>query len=90
MTRVVQSNVGSPVVATKRVDFTYNQASQFDTVTRYANSAGTKLVATSTTPTTPSAGSAAWLIPRARPRWRPMTIRTIRVRSANRVFNPFR
>ena len=38
---------GGNVVAEKRVDFAYNRLGQFGTVTRYANAAATKTVATS-------------------------------------------
>ena len=44
MTRVDQSGTG---VAAKRIDFTYDAASQFDTLTRYADLASTELVAVS-------------------------------------------
>jgi RHS repeat-associated protein len=46
MTRVEQSGqTGGNSVAPKRVDFAYDAASRFDTITRYANLAGTQLVA---------------------------------------------
>ena len=48
MTQVEQSGQsGGNSVAAKRVDFAYDAASQFDTITRYANLAGTQLVAQS-------------------------------------------
>jgi hypothetical protein len=48
MTRVEQtSQQGGYTVAPKRMDFAYDAASQWDTITRYANLAGTQLVATS-------------------------------------------
>ena len=46
MTRVQQSGQsGGNSVAPKRVDFAYDIAGRFDTITRYANLAGTQLVA---------------------------------------------
>jgi RHS repeat-associated protein len=44
---LLQRNGGNTVAA-KRVDFAYNLVDQFTSVTRYANTAGTTLVATST------------------------------------------
>ncbi|MCC7084413.1 MAG: RHS repeat protein, partial [Pirellulales bacterium] len=46
MKSVVQSSYGG-YVAQKHVDFTYNAAGQFDTITRYAAMTATNLVATS-------------------------------------------
>jgi RHS repeat-associated protein len=49
LTRITQAGQGGGnAVAEKRVDFAYNAASQFDTITRYADLAGTDLVATTT------------------------------------------
>jgi RHS repeat-associated protein len=49
MTQVQQSSqTGGNAVAPKRVDFAFDAAKQFSTITRYANLAGTQLVATST------------------------------------------
>ena len=49
MTQVEQhGETGGAAVAEKRVDFTYNDLGQFDTISRYADLAGTQLVATST------------------------------------------
>ena len=49
MTRVEQSGPQSGnAVAPKRVDFAYDAAGQWNTITRYANVAGTQLVASST------------------------------------------
>ena len=42
-----QSNGGNSVAA-KRVDFAYNNVGQYSSISRYANTAGTQLVATST------------------------------------------
>jgi RHS repeat-associated protein len=48
MTRIEQHGVGGGnSVAEKRVDFAYNRASQFDTISRYADLAGTEFVAES-------------------------------------------
>jgi RHS repeat-associated protein len=47
--RITQAGQGGGnTVAEKRVDFAYNAASQFDTITRYADLVGTELVATTT------------------------------------------
>ena len=49
MTQVTQSGVsGGNAVAEKRVDFGYNADGQYGTITRYADLAGTELVATGT------------------------------------------
>jgi YD repeat-containing protein len=47
MTSVMQSGAVGAGVAEKRVDFTYNVLSQFETITRYADLAGQERVATS-------------------------------------------
>jgi RHS repeat-associated protein len=48
MTRIEQSaQSGGNAVAEKRIDLSYDAASQWQTITRYADLAGTKLVATS-------------------------------------------
>jgi YD repeat-containing protein len=48
MTRIEQSGQsGGNAVAEKRIDLTYDAASQWQTITRYADLAATKLVATS-------------------------------------------
>ena len=48
MTRIEQSGQsGGNAVAEKRIDLSYDAASQWQTITRYADLAGTKLVATS-------------------------------------------
>ncbi|MCL4207914.1 MAG: hypothetical protein KJ000_35965 [Pirellulaceae bacterium] len=48
MTRIEQTGVtGGNAVAEKRIDLTYDAASQYQTITRYADLAATKLVATS-------------------------------------------
>lgn len=47
-TQSLQSADGGNAVAEKRVDFTYDVASQLDALTRFANLAGTQLVVTST------------------------------------------
>ena len=49
MTRIEQSSQqGGNAVASKRVDFAYDAASQWQTITRYNNLAGTQLVARGT------------------------------------------
>ncbi len=45
--RITQSAGGGNAVAPKRVDFMYDDGSQFDTITRYADAGGTQLVAAS-------------------------------------------
>jgi YD repeat-containing protein len=48
MTRIEQAGVtGGNAVAEKRIDLTYDAASQYQTITRYADLAATKLVASS-------------------------------------------
>ncbi|MCO6459521.1 MAG: hypothetical protein J5I93_29765 [Pirellulaceae bacterium] len=47
LTRIVQSAAGLAPVSDKRVDFSYNALSQFDTIARYADLAGTQAVADS-------------------------------------------
>ncbi|MCL4207913.1 MAG: hypothetical protein KJ000_35960, partial [Pirellulaceae bacterium] len=48
MTRIEQAGVtGGNAVAEKRIDLSYDAASQYQTITRYADLAATKLVATS-------------------------------------------
>jgi YD repeat-containing protein len=49
MTQIIQQGaMGGNYIANKRVDLTYNAAGQFDTITRYASTSATNLVATST------------------------------------------
>ena len=45
--RITQSGTGGNAVAPKRVEFSYDDGSQFDTIPRYADTGGTQLVAAS-------------------------------------------
>src|SRR4029077_2312659 len=49
LTRITQAQqTGGNTVAAKRVDFAYNSAGQYTSISRYADTTGTNLVATST------------------------------------------